>query len=207
MTRALVVYCHPLEGSFTDATRNSVISGLTRAGAEMRLNDLYADNFEPGYSTLDSATNRDGNTNRYGNTDPTTLSYVEDLAWGDTLILVYPTWWAGQPSMLKGWIDRVWTRASDPHQSGATGHAPKRHNIKRLVAVTSHGSSKLINMIEGEAGKRTLTRYLRATCHWRTRSTWIALYSIDTSTLAQREDFLRKIEHRISNLARPTHLP
>ena len=188
MKRALVVYCHPLEGSFTDATRSSVISGLTRAGAEIRLNCLYTDNFEPGCSTLDSAANRDGNT------DPTTLGYFEDLAWCDTLILVYPTWGAGQPSMLKGWIDRVWTAA------------PERPNIKQLVAVTSHGSSKLINMIEGEAGKRTLTRYMRATCHWRTRSTWIALYSINTSTLAQREDFLRKVEHRISNLVGPTHL-
>ena len=28
-------------------------------------------------------------------------------AWADALVLVYPTWWSGQPAMLKGWFDRV----------------------------------------------------------------------------------------------------
>ena len=186
MTRALVVYCHPLAGSFTEATRNSVITGLKTADAAMRLADLYADNFDPGYPAHDDANIHSGAT------DPTMLTYVDDLAWCDTLILVYPTWWAGQPSMLKGWIDRMW--------AGTDGRDPERQHVKRLVAVTSHGSSKFINMIEGEAGKRTLTRCLRSACGWRTRATWISLYAIDASTPAQREDFLRKVERRISTL-------
>jgi hypothetical protein len=41
-------------------------------------------------------------------TDPSIASYADDLQWCDTLVLVYPTWWSGQPAMLKGWIDRVW---------------------------------------------------------------------------------------------------
>ena len=195
MTRALVVYCHPLTESFTEATRNSVISGLKAADAEVRLTDLYADGFDPGYSALDYANSRDGGI------EPALTGYIEDLAWCDTLILVYPTWWAGQPSMLIGWIDRVWAGATAQGDGGATGYGlPKRQNIKRLIAVTSHGSTKFINMVEGEAGKRTLTRCLRSTCHWRARTTWLALYAIDASTLAQREAFLRKVERRISNL-------
>ena len=27
---------------------------------------------------------------------------------GETLILVFPTWWFGVPALLKGWFDRVW---------------------------------------------------------------------------------------------------
>jgi putative NADPH-quinone reductase len=196
MTRALIVYSHPLTGSFTDATRNSVVSGLNSVGAEIRLADLYADGFDPCYSALDYANSRDGGIDR------SLAGYVEDLAWCDTLILVYPTWWAGQPSMLTGWINRVWEGAAASGSSGATGHGLRpRSNVKRVVAVTSHGSSKLINMVEGEAGKRTLTRCLRSACHWRARTTWLALYAIDASTLAQREAFLRKVERRISTLA------
>ena len=39
---------------------------------------------------------------------PELQRYADDLAWAEALVLVYPTWWSGQPAMLKGWIDRVW---------------------------------------------------------------------------------------------------
>jgi len=45
--RALVVYCHPREESFTAAVRDTVVSRLAAAGAELRLSDLYARGFEP----------------------------------------------------------------------------------------------------------------------------------------------------------------
>ena len=34
-------------------------------------------------------------------------------------------------------------------------------NIRRIVVVTTHGSSKLTNALEGESGKRTVTRAIR----------------------------------------------
>ncbi len=45
--RALVVYCHPSEGSFNAAVRDLVLAKLREAGAEVRLNDLYARGFQP----------------------------------------------------------------------------------------------------------------------------------------------------------------
>jgi NAD(P)H dehydrogenase (quinone) len=78
---------------------------------------------------------------------------------------------------------------------------PGLHNIRRLVAVTTHGSAKWTNMLEGEAGKRTITRSLRTMCHPRARSTWIAMYGIDTSTDAQRSAFLDRVERRLTHLA------
>ena len=34
--------------------------------------------------------------------------HVEALLWAEHLVFVYPTWFHGPPSMLKGWLERVW---------------------------------------------------------------------------------------------------
>jgi len=175
--------------------RSAVLGGLDSVSAEVRLTDLYADDFDPAYSTADYA----GHGVR--TVDSTLGRYLDDLAWCDTLVFVYPTWWSGFPSMLTGWIDRVWAGdAAHRHYDETASVKPLRTNVKRVVAVTSHGSTKLVNMLEGEAGKSTLTRAMRATCHPRVRTEWIALYGIDSSTLANREAFLHKVERRLSKL-------
>jgi hypothetical protein len=65
------------------------------------------------------------------------------------------------------------------------------------VAITTHGSSKLINALEGEVGKRMVTRTLRAVCHPLARTRWIALYGIDTASDAQRAAFLERVARRL----------
>jgi putative NADPH-quinone reductase len=100
--------------------------------------------------------------------------------------------------MMKGWIDRVWVRdvAFDlPHKSNRV--QARLHNVRRLVAITTHGSSKFANSLEGEAGKRTVTRTLRAVCHPLTRTTWLAMYGIDTATPAQRQAFLERVARKL----------
>ena len=32
------------------------------------------------------------------------------LRWAQGLVFIYPIWWFGPPAILKGWIDRVFTR-------------------------------------------------------------------------------------------------
>jgi putative NADPH-quinone reductase len=196
MTRALVVYCHPLDESFVAAVRDRVLAGLAAGGAEVRCTDLYAAGFDPGFTASDHA------THLVAGTDPSLTSHAEDLQWCDTVVLVYPTWWSGQPAMLKGWIDRVWVNGvAWTLPEGANRLKPGLHDIRRLVAVTTHGSPKWINMVEGEAGKRTITRSLRTMCHPRARTTWLAMYDIDTSTDARRAAFLDRVERRLTRLA------
>ena len=196
MTRALVVYCHPLEESFVAAARERVLAGLGAAGAEVRLTDLYADGFEPAFTATDRARHLEPGA------DPSVSHHADDLAWCDTLVLVYPTWWSGQPAMLKGWIDRVWVNGvAWTLPEGANRLHPQLRNVRRLVAVTTHGSSKWMNMIEGEAGKRTMTRSLRSMCHPLARTTWLALYGLDTASPERRAAFLDRVERRIARLA------
>ena len=71
------------------------------------------------------------------------------------------------------------------------------HNVRRLVAITTHGSSKVVNALEGEVGKRMVTRTLRAVCHPLARTTWLAMYGVDTSTEAQRHAFLDRVERKL----------
>jgi NAD(P)H dehydrogenase (quinone) len=196
MTRALVVYCHPLHDSFIAAARDRVVAGLTAAGAEIRLTDLYADGFDPVFGATERANHLEPGT------DPAIASYAADLQWCDTLVLVYPTWWSGQPAMLKGWMDRVWVNeVAWTLPDGANRLRPGLRNVRRLVAVTTHGSSKFINAIEGETGKRTLSRSLRSMCHPLARTTWLAIYGLDRAGDDQRRAFLDRIEQRLTRLA------
>ncbi len=196
MTRALVVYCHPSNESFVAAVRDRVVAGLTLGGAEVRLTDLYADGFDPAFSAIERANHLEPGT------DESIASHGDDLQWCDTLVLVYPTWWSGQPGMLKGWMDRVWVNGvAWTLPDGANRLRPGLRNIRRLVAVTTHGSSKIINMVEGEGGKRTLTRSLRTMCHPLARTTWLAMYGIDNASDEQRRAFLDRAERRLTRLA------
>jgi putative NADPH-quinone reductase len=170
VSRILVVRCHPLTECYIEAVYQRVLSGL--AGADVETIDLYTEGFRPELSTDDE----DGDVQRHRDL----------LRWCDTLLLVYPTWWAAQPAMLKGWIDRVWGTA---FKGG-----DRFTNIGRIVAITSHGSSKLINMLEGEGGKRTITRNLAPACSRRTRTKWVALYGIDRLSAARRSRFLDRAE-------------
>lgn len=196
MTRALVVHCHPLADSFVATVRDRVVAGLEAGGAAVRLCDLYADGFDPGFTAADHA------RHLAPGTDPSLTSYADDLQWCDTLVLVYPTWWSGQPAMLKGWIDRVWVNGvAWTLPEGANRLAPGLRNVRRLVAVTTHGSSKWINVVEGEGGKRTVTRSLRTMCHPLARTTWLALYGIDSAAESKRTAFLDRVERRLARLA------
>lgn len=194
--KVLVVYCHPSPTSFTAAARDRALAGLRAGGHEVRLDDLYAEGFVPELSAWER-------TNHLAppDTKPYIGPYAANLCWCEVLVLVYPTWWAGQPGMLKGWIDRVWVAGvAYELPDGANRIRPMLPNIRRIVAITSHGSTKLVNALEGEGGKRIVTRSLRVLCNKLTRTTWIALYNIDRSSLAEREAFLAKVERKMREL-------
>ena len=188
MTRTLLVHCHPDSASFGAATRDRAVEALRARGDEVRVTDLYAVGFNP----VLSADERDRHLEP--GPDPSVAGHAADLQWCERLVLVYPTWWSGQPAMLKGWIDRVWVRdvAFDLPSDSNRVHARLR-NVRQIVAITTHGSSKFVNAVEGEAGKRLFSRTLRAVCHPLARTTWIALYGIDTASDKKRAAFLDRV--------------
>ena len=198
MTKTLVVYVHPVEGSFTSWGRDAVIDFLTTQHHEVRLRDLYAENFDPFLSAAERALHHTPPTTR-----PELARDVEDLRWCEAIVFVYPTWWSGLPAMLKGWIDRTWmNEVAWVLPAGANTIRPRLTNIRRLIAVTTHGSSKFVNALQGEPGKRTISRSIRVMCNKFCRARWIALYGIDNSTLEQREKHLATIGQRVARALR-----
>ena len=193
--RVLAIYCHPSPESLVAAARDRAVAGLRTAGHDLRLTDLYEEGFEPAMSADERRTHKEPGV------APALQQYADDLAWAEALVLIYPTWWSGQPAMLKGWIDRVWVNGvAWTLPLGANRLRPGLRNVRRLVAITTHGSSKWINMIEGEGGKRTVTRSLRTMCHPATRTTWLAMYGVDSASDRDREAFLDRVERRMRRL-------
>ena len=198
MTKTLVIYVHPVEGSFNSCVRDVVVEHLSKHDHEVRLRDLYAENFDPLLSATERALHHTPPTTR-----PELARDVEDLRWCEAIAFIYPTWWSGLPAMLKGWINRTFmNEVAWVLPAGANTIRPQLTNIRRLVAVTTHGSSKFVNALQGEPGKRIISRSIRLMCNRWCRARWIALYGIDNSTLADREKHLATIGQRVARALR-----
>lgn len=187
------MYCHPLANSLIAAARDRAVAGLRAAGYELRISDLYGEDFRPELSEWERTHHLDP-----PDTKPDIGTHADNLRWCDTLVLIYPTWWSGQPAMLKGWIDRVWVSGvAYELPPGRNRIRPLLGNIRRLIVITTHGSPKWLNALQGEGGKRVVTRALRVLCNRWARTTWIALYEVDRSTEANRARFLDRVERRL----------
>lgn len=195
--KALVVFAHPSTESFVGALRDVVAEELRLGGHEVRHRDLYEEGFSPVFTAYERL-NHVGDLGVKLAHLPELRSHVDDLRWCDTLVLVYPTWWSAQPAILKGWIDRVFmNQVAWVLPDGAARISPLLTNVRTLVVVTTHGSSKLVNAVQGESGKRIAFRSIRVMFHPRVRTRWIAVYGLDASTDAERASSLSSVRKRL----------
>lgn len=105
-----------------------------------------------------------------------------DLAEARRLVMVYPTWWGGQPALLLDWLQEML-------------EAPgSLRSVQELVAVTSLGSSRLLNRIQGEWGRANLDRRVRAACAPGATFRWLPLYKIDRQPAERISAHLDRVE-------------
>jgi putative NADPH-quinone reductase len=195
----LLVSAHPLVDSYTAAVRSAAMTGLEAAGHVVDVADLDAERFDPCLSRQEWEARR--RPASLGDRPDDVRAHAARLQRADALVLVYPTWWGAQPAMLWGWLDRVWIDGvAFTRHAGSRLARPGLRNIRHLVAITTHGSSKWINAVEGEPGKRVVLRRMRSCCHPFVRTRWIALYGVDRSDDAQRQAFLRRVEQTMADL-------
>ena len=192
--KVLCLYCHPCEESFTAAVRDTALGTLRGNGHEVKLIDLHAEGFEP----VMGAEERRLYHEREINVRPI-AEHLELIRWAEALVFIYPTWWYGLPAMLKGWLDRVWV----PHETFAMpepgkGIQPMMTNIRAMVVLSTCGAPFWWMRWVGDPGKRTLLRGVRALCHPRCKTLWLAHYLMDSSTPESREKHLRKVETRLA---------
>lgn len=169
-----VVQCHPVPESFTIAVAERVRAVVESTGHSPNVLNLYDD--------VDLVT-----------ADATAVDeHRRLLSDTSTLIIIYPTWWSAQPALLQAWFDRVWARAdTTPHHFAS---------IRQIIVCTTHGSPKWLNGLEGESGKRTVSRYLRRRCAPRCRVAWVALYGMDTVDATGRQRHLDAVDRRLRRL-------
>lgn len=192
--KTLVVICHPKPTSLTRAAAARVVAGIEQAGCRLRVLDLDAMDFDP---VLRLAEVR----GHLGSPDarPDLAQHFEALRWAERLVLVYPTWFSGQPARLKGWFDRVWmNQVAFELPEGADRISGRLRNIRQIHVVTSHGSTRRVNWAQGNSGRIRVRRTLRVLCHPLCRTTWTAIYDVDNTPDEEIARWLDQLEDRFS---------
>lgn len=196
--RFLVVHGHPDPNSFNRALCDAVVEGLEAAGHEVNLIDLYADQFDARMSLAERAAYEGPSPIL----DPMVERYAGLVKSCEGLVFVYPTWWWGPPAILKGFLDRVLVPgvsfSLDPKTNKVV---PGLAHVRRIVGVSTYGSSWASMRLFNDAGRRLVMRCVRALAPiLRCRTTWLALYRLDHATPERREAFVAKVRQRMGRL-------
>lgn len=184
--KVLVLYAHPVPDSYCARLRGRVVDTLVDKGHTVEVIDLNEEEFTAALSSEEW---------QGAGPDRALERHHHALLAADALVFVYPTWWGGQPAILKGWFDRVLVDGVAYHlPPGGNRIRPRLLNIRRCAVVTTHGSSKLVNSLQGEPGKRTVRRGIRYLFHPLCRSHWLAYYGMDTATATDLDGFADRVE-------------
>lgn len=194
----LIVYCHPLESSFSAALRNCARDALKAAGHEVKVLDLYEENFDPVMSAEERSnylTNADANF-------ADVSRHIELLRWAEGLVFVYPTWFYGPPARLKGWLERTWLPGvafTIPQKKGERA-GPGMQHIRWLCCVTTSGSPWWWLRLIRDPGRMLFVRGLRALFSRRCKVTWLQLHNMNNVTEKDTSGFLHKVYGRLVSI-------
>jgi NAD(P)H dehydrogenase (quinone) len=122
---------------------------------------------------------------------------ADDLERADALVAVHPTWWGGLPAQLLSWVQLElgpWLDGYEP------AHTSPLRTVGRLAVVTSHGSPRWLNRLQGEPGRQLWARRVAPICAAGTRLQWLSLYNIDRCSPDQRVEFLGQVEQELAGL-------
>ncbi len=194
---ALVVVAHPSNESYCHALAARAQAGLLAAGHEVVVLDLYAQ----GVRVAMTAEER---TAYHGDSpilDPVIAEHAALVQRSEAIVFVYPTWWSGLPAILKGWLERVMVPGVGFVLDERTNKVrPGLGQMRRLVGISTYGSPRWYVRLVNDNGRRIITRALRMSCGIRVRTSWLGHYAIDTSTGAERQAFLAKVEQQMAGL-------
>lgn len=194
---ALVVVAHPSTESYCHALAARAAAGLTAAGHDVAVVDLYALGVRPAMT----AEERDAYHGDQPILDPLIEDHAALVRRAEILVFVYPTWWSGLPAILKGWLERVMVPGVGFVLDERTNKVrPALRQVRHIVGISTYGSPRTYVRLVNDNGRRVLTRALRLSCGFRARTRWLGLYAIDTSTAGQRTEFLAHVEQQMVDL-------
>jgi len=208
----LVVFSHPKEDSLTCAIKESVIKGLKKSRAEVRVQDLYRENFNPLLYDIDE-----------NDKDQVTMKMKENVVWADGIVFIAPLWWASIPAMLKGYFDRIFTEHFAFQYNQASIPVGLLKNKKAVLIGTCDTPSPLAKFSKTSLGFKSVIRgvlklsgikdskfilfgsVLNST--EKKRKKWIERALAIGEKFARPDSSIRKISKRISSLIKAVRLP
>ena len=100
--KILAVLAHPNPESFTRALMDEFVASAESAGHTITIADLNAEGFDPRFNLDDVAV-----YNGLAEVTEGIAAEQKRVAEADAMAFFFPLWWWSMPSILKGWIDRV----------------------------------------------------------------------------------------------------
>lgn len=191
---ALVVFCHPKPDAPAHDLLEAAVGGLSDAGHTVEVIDLYRDGFDAALSVDEW----------HAYTTPKVQSgeprYAELLGQADVLAFVFPMWWSGPPSMLKGFFDRVLVPgvAFDLAETGRV--RPGLRHVRRIVVVTAAEAPGNFPHRSTRPLAHAFGRSLRRATGWRTRTTTIWAGPSDATQADDWMKFLARTRRRLAGL-------
>jgi NAD(P)H dehydrogenase (quinone) len=186
--RILYIYCHPLPESFHAAIRAKALDALARAGHQVDLLDLYAENFNPVLSEDARRHYHDTSLNQTG-----LESYVQRLKSAEAIVLQFPTWCFGLPAMLKGFFDRMIMPGVAFDLSDPAHVKPMLLNIKRIIGIVTYGRPRYMALWMCDPPRNIVKRYVRWFTGRKARVDYHALYHLNIASDAQRAAFMDRV--------------
>ena len=100
----LIIYCNPDPKSLSASYRDAIVELTEMSHNHVNVRDLYNIGINPvlGKDDFDSL--------KHG-IIPEDIKVEQDyIRWANLLTFIYPVWWAGMPAILKGYIDRIFSK-------------------------------------------------------------------------------------------------
>lgn len=156
--KALIVFCHPREASFSHALLDRVTKALEAKNYQVTIRDLYKMNFNPVLDGPDMIHIEDGKFVREQSEFPSDVQQeMQYMLENDLYVYIFPSWWNGMPAMMKGYIDRVFQHGFA--YSFEDDKAKRRFDGKKALFFTPTGQPQEIDGKENPLTEpiRTLT--------------------------------------------------
>ena len=104
--RVLIIVAHPRTNSLTFSITKHFQQGLHEKGYKTSVLDLYREEFNP---VLDEKGEQEWISSKKNISPYVAEKERKRLKRFDAYIFIFPIWWYGLPSIMKGYIDRVFT--------------------------------------------------------------------------------------------------
>lgn len=160
--KILIVFAHPEPASFSAALKDTAVNTFTQLGHEVVISDLYRMGWNSALGASDFVGER-------AHPDYLDLSREQEHAFAtdghcaevkaeqakvaaaDIILFHFPVWWFSMPAILKGWVDRVFSRgfAYSSGRKYETGHFKGK---RAMLCITTGTASTLYepNGIDGD---------------------------------------------------------